>query len=48
MESKTGIVREMEVAVMMDRGAAASFRDWLTSKIDELDQLTKEMTGGKK
>jgi len=47
-ESKTGIVREMEVAVVMDRNNAAGLRDWLTIWIGELDKIPQILPGANK
>ena len=32
-ESKTGIIREVDVEVLMDLAMAKNFRDWLDDKI---------------
>lgn len=32
--SKKGVVREIEMAMIMDRNTAVSIRDWLTDKIN--------------
>ncbi|HVC51759.1 MAG TPA: hypothetical protein VND87_07040 [Stellaceae bacterium] len=34
--SRPGMVREVEVSLMFDLDAAVSFRDWLSTRIDEL------------
>jgi len=47
-ESKTGIVREMEVAVVMDRNNAVGLRDWLTTTIGELDKIAQNLPGDEK
>src|SRR6185369_2748469 len=37
-ETRGGIVREMEVGIIVDRDDAARLRDWLSAKIDQLDE----------
>ncbi len=34
--SRPGLVRELEASLMLDLNAAVSFRDWLSTRIDEL------------
>jgi hypothetical protein len=38
-ESRPGVVREVEVSLLLDRNAADSLRIWLTDQIAELDRL---------
>ena len=35
-ESKTGIVREMEVELVMNKATAARFLEWFKTKVEEL------------
>jgi hypothetical protein len=44
-EGRSGFVREMEVAILMDRDGAETLRDWLTSKLKSLDEFEKEEDG---
>jgi hypothetical protein len=37
-EVRSGIVREVEVSLLMDRNVALSMRDWLTDQIAALDK----------
>jgi hypothetical protein len=41
-DGRAGFVREMEVAILMDRDGAENLRDWLTDKLNELDQLQQQ------
>jgi hypothetical protein len=43
-EGKDGVVRELDVDVMMSKTTAIELRDWLTARIDELESLTKTST----
>lgn len=44
---KEGIVREVEVGIMMDLSAAVSFHQWLGDKIDKLKNIGATDTEGK-
>ena len=39
--SKDGIVRELEVGIMMDLATARAMRDWLDRKIEKLEAVTR-------
>jgi hypothetical protein len=41
IDTRGGVVREMEVGVIMNLEDATRFRDWLTVKISELEEATK-------
>jgi len=41
-EGKNGFVREIECGLVMDIHTAKSFRDWLDSKIQELEKIFPE------
>ena len=41
-ESRVGLVREAEVAVIMDTDVATALRDWLNEHLEKLDELLKE------
>lgn len=45
---KPGIVREMQVDLLLDRDAAESLRIWLGEKVAELDAAVSSMPQGKK
>jgi hypothetical protein len=45
---REGIVREMEVDTMIDLATARSLRDWLTTRVDELEALRQRMEEMKK
>jgi len=38
-EGKEGLVRELDVDIIMTRAVAASFKDWLERQIAELDKV---------
>ena len=38
-EGKHGVVREIDIDLMMTRTTAAELRDWLTTRLDDLDRL---------
>lgn len=40
--TRDGILREVEVGVMMDLAAATSFRDWLDKHVKEMERISKE------
>ena len=40
-QGRPGIVRELDVDVVLSQATAARLRDWLTQKIDELERLRK-------
>jgi hypothetical protein len=44
-EGKEGIVRELDVDVMMSKAAAIELREWLNTRISELDNLEKMLSG---
>ncbi|ODR94224.1 hypothetical protein AUC69_03490 [Methyloceanibacter superfactus] len=44
-EGKLGIVRELDVDLIMSKQAAAELRDWLTKRIEELDEIQKKSKG---
>ena len=37
-EGKEGIVRELEVDILMSRATAVEMRDWLSNRIEDLDR----------
>jgi hypothetical protein len=43
VESKEGIIREVEVDMMMSKQTAIEFRDWLSARIAELEGLEAEV-----
>jgi hypothetical protein len=44
-EGKRGIVREIDVDVIMPKQAAIELRDWLVRRIDELDEIEVKVKG---
>jgi hypothetical protein len=40
IEGRAGVVREVDVDLMMSRSVAEKLRDWLTKRIGEYDALT--------
>lgn len=42
VETRGGVVRELEVGIIIDRDDAVRFRDWLSNKILELDAAMAE------
>lgn len=41
-EGKLGIVRELDADLIMSKQGAVELRDWLTARIDELDEMQKK------
>lgn len=41
-EGKQGVVREIDIDLMMTRTTAAELRDWLTTRLNDLDRLLAE------
>jgi hypothetical protein len=39
IQGRTGIVRELEIDLMMSREKAAELRDWLSQRISEFDSV---------
>jgi len=44
-ESKEGIIREVEVGVMLDLPAAKAFASWLNEKVAELEKAREQVFG---
>lgn len=44
-ESKEGIIREVDVGVVLDLPAAKAFSAWLTAKISELETAREQVLG---
>lgn len=44
-ESKEGIIREVEVGVVLDFAAAKGFADWLNERIAELEKTRQQVLG---
>lgn len=40
LESRPGIVREIEVSLLLDRAAAQSLRDWLSEQLIQYDKIS--------
>lgn len=40
---KDGIVRELDVDIMMSKRAARELRDWLTEKLSEIERIEEEV-----
>jgi hypothetical protein len=45
ISGREGIVREIDVDLMMTRQVAADLRDWLSRAVEQLDRLTNEAGG---
>lgn len=46
-ESKEGVVREIEVGVLMDLAAAKGFLAWLTDEVSKLEKRREQVLGQK-
>jgi len=44
-KGRTGIIREVEVEVVMDLPTAKAIKDWLQSRIDQIDELQSQGGG---
>ena len=42
---KTGIVRDLEVDIVLDEPIAKLLRDWLTDRLNEVEKLTAQASG---
>lgn len=47
-EGKQGIVREVDIDLMMSREAATHIRDWLNDRISDLDRILATVTPASK
>ena len=43
-ETRGGYVRELEVGIMLDREIAIDLRDWLTQRIREMKQVSRDIS----